>query len=608
MSNLLKHAMVMGVNDACVDRGEIQWPSPKVGFEMSQKLAGLLPAGEVPALEIAGWLKAASLDIAKAHGGPNAEAVLQMKTAASLDVKERASLVAEACMAKAASDNASLTSVGQNTPESAASTDQFARLDQKNRSTGKYNLGVGKTQMASGGIVGMQSSAGSVDVSNVMNSLTALDKQAALSAFVAALPEGAEKQAALKIATGEDGAAKMGLLKSLLEKLRGMGGDISGTAQAFGKGLTAPVAPVAKALYDVRRGGGQGPITAGASVLGEGMRELAGDPRLHGALGAATTVGGAIGAKSLYDRLRGGGGEAPAEDPSKQANEDMNAQDLGAGADPGAAGMAPGAAPQGVDPSMLERAMLFMRAMKDKIPGLRPSPEAQVAAGGLAQQGEPGMQVMAQVIDHMKTAEDAEQIIQEILQHQGQAGELASPELIQVIQQLMAEQGGEVPDEPKVAAFIERNTRRAPATPKTASEILASLKRASDGSLTNVGKNTPESAAKTDQTAKLDQENRSTNEYSVPQGKTKLPNKGQQLAVEPAPKAEDKTNPDTTPSRETKSAADVAYEAEFDKVASVYARHLPATLTVQQKVAAVQALMGMPPAARNEYVIALARG
>lgn len=601
MSNLLKHARVMGMSDAAVDRGVIQWPTPQIGFEVTQKIAAYCPDGAwspETALEIGRALKTASEEVAKTYGAPGAEAVLQMKTAAAYDFSERAALVAEACMAKAASDNASLTSVGQNTAESAAQTDQSARLDQKNRPGNKYNLGVGKTQMPSGGVVGMQASAGSVDVSNVMNSLTALDKQAALSLYVATLPEGAEKQAALKIAEGGDGPAKAKLLERILDALREARSAVS-----------APLAPGARDAFAFNKVLGIPTSQNLMDVAGPGLSELAGHRGVQTGAAALGTAGAALGAKALYDRFHGAPPSAPpvAEDPSKQvqANENMNVADLGAGADPGAGA----AAPQGVDPSMLERAMMFMRALKDKIPGLRPSPEAQVAAGGLAQQGEPGMQVMAAALDQIKTAEDADEIIAQILNHQGQAGELASPELVQVIQQLMAEHGGDVPDEPKVAAFIARHTQPAPKTPKTASEILASIKRAADGkgSLTSVGANTPESAAKTDQSAKLDQENRSTNAYSVPQGKTKLPNTGQQLAVSPAPKAEDPTNPNTTPSRETKSAADAAYEAEFDKVASVFVPHLPATFTVQQKVAAVQALMGMPPAARTEYVLSLAR-
>jgi hypothetical protein len=357
----------------------------------------------------------------------------------------------------------------------------------------------------------------------------------------------------------------------------------------------------------------------------------------------------AYGGKKLYDHMHPGQEEAP-----KQANEDMAAGDLG-GADPGA----------------LERAMLFLRGLKNKIPGLRPSPEAQVAAGGLGQAGEGGLEVMAHVLDTVKTAADADDIIAQILHHQGEAGELASPELVEAIQQMMAqdESGEGMPEGmgDKQAAlsdisnfaktlknrkkFIEdvgEEVGRASSNrllkqygagaAKTvgkglagasaagaalyggkklydkvksksegeskAASLLAQLKRAADGSLTDSAENTPESAAQDEQVAQLDQQNRSTNEYLLGVGKTKLPNKGQILHVSPAPK-HDAVATDTVPSNETKNAEDQAYVQSFRKIAAEFGGALPANMPKEEKIAHLQAMLGVPPSERLSYIRAL---
>lgn len=508
--NLFKLTAVKGIGDCLEERGLIRWPNEKTAnaiyLDVARSLNGpeILPASGLSkesALQIGRFLKSASDELAQKGYVPSASEVLRVKQASSRSFEERVAINAELCM-KLAAEEASLTSVGANTPESAAATDQHAALDQRNRATNQYHLGVGKTQMPSGGVVGQQMVAPNAQQGpSISNSLTALDKQ---------------------------------------------------------------------------------------------------------------------------------------------ADEDMAAADLTPGATPGA----------------LQRAMMFLAAMKNKVPGFRPGPEAQVAAGGLGQTGAPGMEVMAAVIEspNIKTAEDADAIIQQILEHQGQAGELASPELIAAIEQLLAQgQGGQDADEgqmppgmpqgmpeqkeasmserlAKGRAAVENMAGKHPTAAKgvaaagatlaaagakklhdyiskkkepesKSASLLAQLKAATEtNSLTSVGKNTPEAAASTEQTAKLDQENRSTNEYLIGQGgASKLPNKGQILAVEAAPK-HDAVATNTTPSRETKSAEEVEYLAAFKKVASELGPHLPSTLSQEVKVAHIKTLMGLPPSERLGYI------
>ena len=133
-------------------------------------------------------------------------------------------------------------------------------------------------------------------------------------------------------------------------------------------------------------------------------------------------------------------------------------------------------------------------------------------------------------------------------------------------------------------------------------ELLALLKSAANGSLTDVGPNTPGAAAKIDQTAKLDLENRSEDEHNVGQGKTKMPSPGQGYAQKQAPKAEEAT---VSNSLSAKSAADKAYEEAFRKIAEEHAPNLPAAMSREQKVAALQQLLGLPPGEREGYVMSL---
>jgi hypothetical protein len=134
-------------------------------------------------------------------------------------------------------------------------------------------------------------------------------------------------------------------------------------------------------------------------------------------------------------------------------------------------------------------------------------------------------------------------------------------------------------------------------------------KMAAGGSLTDSKTNTPEEAAKHDSVAKLDHKNRSPEKYLEGVGKTELPNVGR---VEHASKRPDQPGtkekePDTTPSREVKSAADEAFMAIFKKTAEEVGPYLPTALSADDKVAHVRRMMGLNESERGEYLKALAK-
>ena len=661
--SLFKHAMVSGINDALVDRGVVAWPDESVGFEVCSKLASdlsgpdMLPEGGLSpesAIMIGQQLKAASDNLIAQGYGPSASSLLRTKQASAMDFTDRAAMLAEACMSKAAAD-ASLTDVGTNTAESAAHDDQHAALDLRNRAVNKYLMGVGRTAFPNGGVVGQQMVYPGGPSQAGRNSLTSLDKQAnettrnALAAALAAAGEGVrdipDTQALAQIPFNTRDHRTTG------QKLRG---GVSAVGDALmGYGRSAATNPFGAA----NRPGGFMP-----GVKGVGGALLK-HPGTHAAALAAALYGG----HKLHQRM--GQGDMPhpdeieespeAMEALKQANEDMAASDLeGMGA---AGDMTPG-------PTVgaLQRVLMGLKGLGRKIPGFRPSPEAQVAMGGLGEAGAPGMEVMAHIIDTVKTAADAEDILQQILHHQGAAGELASPEMVAAIEQLLAEegQGGEMGMEgmkqgsddassrmdrvrsapkrlrdfmeahPKTRigakatgaaaalataayagkkgldAYRARHPKEAPAAEAPASEekkaasLLHYLKAAADGSLTDVGQNTAESAAEHDQVAELDLKNRAANAYLAGVGNTGLPGGKQVFDISKVPGGEAVSNSVT----EGTKSAEVAYVNSFRKIASEMGPHLPATMGRDEKVAHLQTMLGLPPNERVGYLKALRAG
>ena len=635
--SLFKHAMVSGINDALVDRGIVSWPNEAVGFEVCSKIAAdlsgpdMLPEGGLAnesALVIGAQIKEASDALIAEGYGPDASAVLRTKQAAAMDFSDRAAWVAEACMSKAAAE-ASLTSVGPNTAESAVQTDQHAALDQHNRATNKYLMGVGRTAFPSGGVVGQQMvHPERQNGPSISNSLTSLDKQADynLDEILDAPPAAAGQPGRIRAALADAG---------------------KGIADYGRSALTNPFADArARGAVSVLKSVGKHPATHAAALAAA----------LYGTSKAIPAIrrrfaDDAKDSAQFMQQVADGGNEEMAEYLAhKQANEDMSAADLSGAEEPG----------------RMARAMMFLQGLKNKLPGFRPSPEAQVAAAGLGEAGTPGMEVMAHVLDTVKTAADAEDVLQQILHHQGEAGALASPELVEAIEHMMAQEGDEPSSEdmeeqaktsgerfdrakeylkghaekgvgaikdmagkhPRAATGAKvlagtaalagtaygakklydkyKSKQEMSSEEKKEAALLDYLKAAAEGSLTDVGENTEESAAHTDSVAELDMRNRAPGEYLTGVGNTRMPNKGQVYAVEPADQ-DSPVHTDNLPTNETKSA-EFAYVNNFRKIASELGPYLPATMGRDEKVAHLQTLMGMPPSERSGYLKALRAG
>lgn len=313
-----------------------------------------------------------------------------------------------------------------------------------------------------------------------------------------------------------------------------------------------------------------------------------------------------------------------------------------------------------------------------------------LASAALAEGGTDGLEVMAHIVQTVKTAEELDGMLDHVMSAQDEHGTSPDPELVAAIEHVLAQHGllgggdeggeempGDVEEDlgggdddgegdPKIAAArkvaatlagkaknvgktvstaVKKNVNKAkgkaqdlgasvaatakkhgPAAAAGAgvgatvgaiggaaamnavkgkekeAALLATLKAAADGSLNNVGENTPESAAKTDANAALDADNRSKDEYLKGNGKTDMPNVGQIGASMDAPKGPDKVNPDNTATRETKSAS---FTESVKAAAAAWGGKLPATMSQSEKRAHVIAIAGMPEEMRADYVAEL---
>ena len=406
------------------------------------------------ALYAAQRMKTASDKIAASPYAPSVTRIAQAKQASVFDLPTRAAMVAEFYMQKAAEEG-SLTPQGENTLADAAKDDTVARLDQRNRPEGTYTRGArGETNLPTPGIIGREVDAPSMG-----------------------------------------GSSKQAGLQDILAKLRGVPGAISGhaaDAYAGAKNVAGNIGerlgsnPM-ESLTNIRNTSTllRDPQMGHAADLLRGNRMDAiknlGTQGAAGVAGLGTIGAGAMGVRHLMNR--GGAPGAPQEPAPEeiakaamyvQANEDMPAPDL-----MGAEG---GAQPGGeAGPEQMGRVMTFLHALKNKLPGMRPSPEAQIGAAGLGEQGEPGMEVMAHILDRAKTAEEADGMLQHILQALTEQGVPPSPELVQAITEAMqddgdGDEGGAGGPPPAPPPGPPQGGEEPPMDPKTASDVMDKIR------------------------------------------------------------------------------------------------------------------------------------
>ena len=257
----------------------------------------------------------------------------------------------------------------------------------------------------------------------------------------------------------------------------------------------------------------------------------------------------------------------------------------------------------------VKSAALFVQGLRAKFPKRASEIYDQVAGLALASHGRPGVMALADTLDAVKTASDADDAVAQILNHEGELGELATPELVAALQQILAEGDQGDQGDPSMGQGMPPGMPAgmpAGMPPKQAAakvnDILARVKAAGDGNLLGESaENTLANAAKHDAVAALDQKNRPEGKYNKGPGKTDLPEVGQGATQKKAPQTESTVSN----SLDAEKNAEAAYYAELEKVANQYAGSLPATFTREQKIAAIQHVMGLPPGARGSYIQSL---
>jgi hypothetical protein len=616
-------------------------------------------------LKVAKLLKAASDTLVSKGQGPSAARVARVKTASVIDLGQRAFVVSEHYMQKAASEG-SLTDSEPNTPQSAAKTDQLAAVDQRNRPEGTYRGPRGETELATPGIVGRE-----VGAPGAPTTKTAGPRLDALLTHLSDLRDSANIPGRLRAAGGR-GAAVMGHVDNALERLTGNVGQNIQQVRDNQRAMNA--------LAD-------GPLeNLGAHSVAQHFRNDA-LKSLGVQGGAALGVGGAL-AAGAHHALANRGQMSP-EQLAQMAMSD-DGQEVTAS-----------------EQSKLAAAFTFMQALQNVTQTYASSfsPEAKVAAVGLASSGAPGVEAMHTLLSNVKTAADADEELQQILQVLTDNGAPPSPELVQALEQVIADheaqeaaEGGGAgappgaPGEPGAGApegmehtagakdyLIGKGLRglqhlsnageavagaakrvatdprklragaeeaqhaanRAAMGPrqawesaeghaahlkslkgernknlaamgaqgvaaagtvaagaagahhlakkksdeKTAAMWSEILKAAGEGSLTDSETNTPESAAKTDQLAAVDQKNRPDGKYEDKKGKSDLKTESGEVGDE--------------------KKASALYDANLKLAADTYGRYLPATMPLDEKRAHIAKIASLPPSEREPYVLAL---
>jgi hypothetical protein len=666
--NPLIHAMVSGINSAAADHDLIRWPSEKVAFEVCANVARDLDGPEFlteeglakeSALAIFGRLKEAA-DVLAANGyGPSYQDMALAKQAAAMDVNDRAAIVAEACMTKAA-EEASLTSVGPNTAQSAAAAEQVAALDLHNRAVNKYLMGVGRTAFPSGGVVGQQMLHPERQMGPaISNSLTALDKQAAYERDPQHLSTMAKR---MLIGSGIGGALGAGGAALATEDdenrlrnalLGGLGGAALGAGAGYGYDR-----------YNLLHGAmpeGGGPLTG----VGTGRSALRPTEKMR-----AMPEGMSASTEGMLPVERFGVSPAIAPENTLLSNRGTKLPENYFSAD----GKAVTAAYEPIG-----AALDFISAL-NKTAGYIPDEVGVWAASGLAESGTAGLQAMNDIVHSVKTAAEADHVMRTVLANQQQLGMLGSAELAtevgHIVEADLKEQAGKAVDKAKemagkakehagaaygkakehagaaygkakehagsaygkakehagsAAKYVKENKKplamgagaalgtlgaaygakklydhMTDDDHKKKAFLLQQLKAAAEGSLTHTDENTPESAAHAEQVAALDMHNRRPSEYLTGVGRTRMPNAGHIGAAMDAPK-HDGVDTHNTPSDELKHAADEQYLATFRKAAAAYGPMLPANMPKNEKIAHLQTIMGIVPDDREAYIAQLYR-
>ena len=513
---------------------------------------------------------------------PSASAVAMSKQAASLDLSDRAIGIAAFYMDKAA-EEASLNGTGTNTAESAAATNAIARLDQTNRSSLQYLVGVGNTDMPEGGVIGRQMMHPMAPRGpSINNSLSRLDKMAGsedLNAEDAELTPEEEEQLRAMQAAHAGSEEKLGRALTFMDGLAVRGAEISAktvlASAILAESGTTGLEVMATIVGNTK--------TAEEldhhldSVLDAGDQHgAAPDPHLVQAIEAALShhegdegeegEDGEEGEEGMHpgmaEAMKSAGLASDIFRKGKSVGKDFIKKQTGKAKDSASEAVEKLRRSTGTETVGMKARDAVGRAKK-KVEETASAAKKKVEDAATAVGGMTGKEMAAKLKD--KGA--------------GPAAALAAGAL-------------------GVGAGAAVAKRKKEENEKDAA-LLSFLKAAAEGSLNEVEENTPEDAAHYNANAELDASNRTPHEYLEGAGKSNMPNVGHRGASMSAPKGPAKVNPDNTATRETKSAS---FDYKVKAAAEFWGPKLPATMAQNEKRAHVIALAGMPEDLQSGYV------
>lgn len=576
MSNLAIRSLITGINEASSDAGRHPgWPNEKVAaaaieqiateWSGPQTLTGLLP--KEAALEIEARLVEAANNLQKMGHAPQG----RTKTASAEDLKTRAGAASNFWidrMLKQAGAG-SLTDAGPNTLVDAAGTDPMAALELSQRPIGYADQPQGAdTTLPAPGVTGPKevTDPARPGISPaISNSLTDQSAKAAADRLYqglkqAGVEERVAKAAAAGFMTPVFAALNEAHVKAAMATFKKEDQDallkVASMGEAPQLGVIGFLADRLIKIAADEQIAKQAPAVAGAAR--EYAKTASANYRAYKAEREATKLAAA----ALGNKLAG--------------DEDTEAGDgnlSNAGGPP-----VPDAEPPA--PSGDDEQLALLQAIWEKLKDLAPEDdESQAAVAGLMDHPQ-GQEVLAHVVYTAKTASEASTILRKVFADNRDAlTKCASADTVKLVKSEFA----------KTAA-----ARRAPGT------MAAKLKLAGAGSLTSHGPNTVADAAKTDELAAVENKQRPAGYADAAQGKAPVNAPPTPETVVAAPRdGVPQVSADNVVAREDKKAADAAYMESFKKVAADYGSALPVAWTEQQKVAALQSILALPPSSRD---------
>ena len=619
--HLFQRTYLQGMHDGLVDSGAMQ-PFPDdetaaAGFDKIAEEFGFpvrLDRNLTPeeALPVAQRMKFAS-DTLTANGhGANATRIARVKTASTVDIQHRAAVVSAHYMDKAAGESGSLVNGDPNTPQAAARNDQLAAVDQANRPEGTYRGPRGETALPTPGVVGRETAAPGAPQTKTAGRLA--DLLASLKKApeaVRALPGDFNAAASRGLAAVGGAIQRPGMSDANFKRVQNVV-DRGQQFMADHPNAIPGAAAAASVLGTTGAGLGLHHVLSGHPQMSpEDLAALAmNDQQPQGmavTASAQDVVGRSITFMSALNNIVPDMSFTPEVKVASVGLASIGAPGINVmheilstvktaeDADQELAAVLHALTEQGIPPSP-ELVHALEEALNEP-EGDVPPPDGGMPPGAPAE-GAPGagagpepkmgalsdLRTVGNAAKRLVVGNGSKDLAKRVLKN-------ALPGAAKTLGIGAAGTAAVTGAGVGVKKFIDhrkakKNEAETPEEEKAASLWAAIEKAAGEGSLTDTDTNTPESAAKTDQLAAVDQKNRKDGKYENDgKGKTELKTEAGEVGDE-------------------KKAHDI-YQMNIEATARAFGGKLPAAMPLAEKQAHIVKLAGIAPNLRDTYLSAL---